>query len=292
VCETPVYEFGVMGNTGTVEHTCDASTGLTAARYEYSPFGETLRSSGEMAQANPFRFSTKYVDSETGLIYYGYRYYVPETGRWSGRDPIDERGGMNLYCILRNDSLNQVDPDGHASWSPTAMDFGDGFYWFEQGYWLFGGRPDWDTTMPPGAGATVLKALEVKMNLVPCTDSTGCYKLQLNYAYGAAWMWYTIWFSYNHEIQHVGIWHKRYRKLKDYAHSVERCYKTEEEANCWKDCAENKARRLHGARGLLENYGMDSITSGSAYAAAVADEANATAEFTTAEATCNAKVTP
>ena len=37
--------------------------------------------------------STKYTDSETGLLYYGYRYYQPESGRWSSRDPIGEVGG-------------------------------------------------------------------------------------------------------------------------------------------------------------------------------------------------------
>ena len=36
--------------------------------------------------------STKYTDSETGLLYYGYRYYLPETGRWVSRDPLGEFG--------------------------------------------------------------------------------------------------------------------------------------------------------------------------------------------------------
>ena len=227
----------------------------------------------------------------SGVRFYGYRYYHPETGRWVNRDPIGEAGGANLYCTLKNNCPNWIDPDGRAPWSPSVTDYGDGFYSFEQGYWLFGGRPYWDPSTV-GSGATVLKVLDVQMMIVPCTDGTGCHKLQLNYAYGATWMWYTIWFSYNHEIQHVGLWHKRYIKLKNYAHSVERCYKTNEEANCWKDCAENKARNLHGTRGLLENYGFDGISSGSAYASAVSAEASATAEFINAEATCTAMATP
>jgi len=60
------------------------------AEYEYGPFGEALRATGAMAQLNPFRFSTKYQDSETGLLYYGYRYYQPATGRWISRDPLGE----------------------------------------------------------------------------------------------------------------------------------------------------------------------------------------------------------
>jgi len=44
-----------------------------------------------------------------GLRYYGYRYYDPLTGRWPSRDPIGERGGINLYGFVWNDGLNKVD---------------------------------------------------------------------------------------------------------------------------------------------------------------------------------------
>jgi len=80
-----------------------------AARYEYGPFGELIRATGPMAKVNPFRFSTKYQDEETGLVYYGYRYYDPGTGRWLSRDPIDEAGGLNLYGMVGNDPLNRID---------------------------------------------------------------------------------------------------------------------------------------------------------------------------------------
>ena len=38
--------------------------------FEYGPFGEVLRATGPLAKANPFRFSTKYQDDETDLLYY------------------------------------------------------------------------------------------------------------------------------------------------------------------------------------------------------------------------------
>jgi len=47
------------------------------------PLGELLRATGVMAAVNPFRFSTKFQDDETGLLYYGHRYYEPGTGRWN-----------------------------------------------------------------------------------------------------------------------------------------------------------------------------------------------------------------
>jgi len=89
-----------------------AADGSVAARYEYGPFGELIRATGPMAKTNPFRFSTKYQDEETGLVYYGYRYYDPGTGRWLSRDPLGEEGGMNLYSAMRSNPDNWVDPLG------------------------------------------------------------------------------------------------------------------------------------------------------------------------------------
>ena len=61
------------------------------------------------------RFSTKYYDAETGLYYYGYRFYSPALMRWLNRDPIEEDGGVNLYCFCINDTLSHVDVFGQAS---------------------------------------------------------------------------------------------------------------------------------------------------------------------------------
>jgi RHS repeat-associated protein len=86
--------------------------GSIAAQYEYSPFGQQIRATGPMAKANPFRYSTKFQDDESGLSYYGYRYYSPSTGRWLSFDPAGEAGGLNLYGFVGNDPLNFIDPYG------------------------------------------------------------------------------------------------------------------------------------------------------------------------------------
>jgi len=80
------------------------------------PFGEVIRATGPLARANPFRFSTKYQDDETGLLYYGYRYYDPNTGRWLSRDPIEELGCINLYEFTRNSPAGFIDRDGRVIW--------------------------------------------------------------------------------------------------------------------------------------------------------------------------------
>jgi RHS repeat-associated protein len=43
------------------------------------------------------------------VTYYGYRYYDPVTGRWPSRDPIEEKGGLNLYGFVGNDGVNTID---------------------------------------------------------------------------------------------------------------------------------------------------------------------------------------
>ncbi|MDT9292998.1 MAG: RHS repeat-associated core domain-containing protein, partial [Limnospira sp. PMC 1295.21] len=96
----------VMGYTKTDES--------AAAVFEYDPFGRTLKASGPLAAEFPHRFSTKYTESETGWLYYGFRYYDPETGRWPNRDPIEEEGGYNLYGFVGNDSIYSVDYLGLA----------------------------------------------------------------------------------------------------------------------------------------------------------------------------------
>ena len=77
--------------------------------FEYGPFGELIRATGEKKNDFNFRFSTKYEDTETGLLYYGYRYYNAETGRWLSRDPTGELGGINLHAMVRNSPVNRID---------------------------------------------------------------------------------------------------------------------------------------------------------------------------------------
>jgi len=67
------------------------------------------RASGTIPNRFAFRFSSEYHDSETGLVYYNYRYYSPELGRWLSRDPIGENGGYNLYAMVGNDPVNYWD---------------------------------------------------------------------------------------------------------------------------------------------------------------------------------------
>ena len=77
------------------------TNGIVVAHREYDPFGNTIVATGPMVNDFSFWFSTKYLDQETGLYYYGYRYYSPGMGRWLARDPIGDWANiLNLSSCL------------------------------------------------------------------------------------------------------------------------------------------------------------------------------------------------
>ena len=84
------------------------------ALYRYDPFGNTISSSGPLASANVYRFSSKEIHAGTGMYYYGYRFYDPSVQRWINRDPIEENGGFNLYNFVFNDPIDWADYSGLA----------------------------------------------------------------------------------------------------------------------------------------------------------------------------------
>ena len=102
-----------------------ATAGYLNLFHEYGPFGESLSKRGVMDSFGhncPFQFSTKWTDEETGLIYYGHRYYDPKHGRWLSRDPIGEAGGVNLYGFVGNDGVNRWDYLGQKAKVETKVD--------------------------------------------------------------------------------------------------------------------------------------------------------------------------
>jgi RHS repeat-associated protein len=105
------YSYVHDGN-GNVIGLINMADGSIAAHYQYGPFGELLRATGPLATMNHFCFATKYRDSETGLYYYGYRYYEPSTGKWLSSDPIAETGGLNLNSLNGNNPINTFDALG------------------------------------------------------------------------------------------------------------------------------------------------------------------------------------
>jgi len=126
LCSTLVNDISTSNNyypaydgNGNISAWLD-STGTLLTRMDYSPFGQLVAQYKYTSTASatlsrlPFGFSTKYTDKETGLLYYGHRYYDSVTGRWPSRDTIGEEGGINLYGFEGNDGVDWIDPTGLA----------------------------------------------------------------------------------------------------------------------------------------------------------------------------------
>jgi RHS repeat-associated protein len=127
----PAYD----GN-GNVMALVKASDESIAARYEYGPFGETLVAQ-ESGISNPFRFSTKFQDGESGLYYYGIRFYDPVTGGWPSRDRIGEDGGANLYGFLNNNAIVRFDILGMVGYGGYSWTYGEWGEWRQMhGHWV------------------------------------------------------------------------------------------------------------------------------------------------------------
>jgi len=102
---------------------CDGNGNITclintnqgvAARYLYDPFGNILSQSGQLADANLYRFSGKETHVNSGIAYYLYRFYDPNLQRWLNRDPAGERAGYNLYVCVLNNPIGCIDALGLA----------------------------------------------------------------------------------------------------------------------------------------------------------------------------------
>ncbi len=86
-----VYFYDANGNVGQLvdwSHDPNDPAGAIVAKYEYEPYGgltldlDDPNQVGSYGAENPFRFSTKWFDAETGFGYWGERYDWPELGRW------------------------------------------------------------------------------------------------------------------------------------------------------------------------------------------------------------------
>ena len=98
--------FPTYDGNGNITAWVNAS-GTVVARQRYDAYGNIIEQT-DTAPSN-YGFSTKPMEKVTGLLYYGYRYYDPLTGRWPSRDPIEEKGGTNMYGFVGNFAVKSWD---------------------------------------------------------------------------------------------------------------------------------------------------------------------------------------
>jgi RHS repeat-associated protein len=103
-----------------------AANGVAELSGQSLPFGDALACSGSAADATPLHFTGKERDQESGLDYFGARYYASSMGRFMSPDwatkpypvpysKLDNPQTLNLYAYVGNNPMNRFDPDGHYS---------------------------------------------------------------------------------------------------------------------------------------------------------------------------------
>ena len=102
---------------------------------EYVPFGEVFIEERNSVWNTPYLFNAKEFDEETGMYYYGARYYEPRLSLWMSTDPMSEKYfSLSAYSYCFNNPISVIDPDGlQGTKSPYIYNMDDPYsnpYWY------------------------------------------------------------------------------------------------------------------------------------------------------------------
>ncbi len=103
---TSYYEQDGLGSVSSLSN----SAGALANTYTYDSYGKLLASTGTLA--NPFQYTGRELDPETGAYYYRARYYDQTVGRFMSEDPDGFDASINFYGYVDNDPADWTDPTG------------------------------------------------------------------------------------------------------------------------------------------------------------------------------------
>ncbi len=99
------YEEDGVGSVTSLS----SSTGTILNSYTYDTFGNSTLNGSFV---NPYRYTARDYDSETGLQYSRARYFDSQTGRFLSEDPIGFDAGIDFYAYVANNPVNSADPLG------------------------------------------------------------------------------------------------------------------------------------------------------------------------------------
>lgn len=109
-------EYFHTNHQGSIIAMTDSSGAKVEGPYVYDPYGNCFSGGSACSSSGePYRFTGRRLDPETGLYYYRARYYWPIGGRFMQVDPVGYDADINLYAYLNNDALNGRDPSGAAA---------------------------------------------------------------------------------------------------------------------------------------------------------------------------------
>lgn len=196
--------------------------GKLAQDYQYDSFGNLHDQMNRVKQ--PYTYTGREWDRETGLYYYRARYYDAQVGRFISEDPIGFEGGVNQFSYALNNPLRLIDPFGRNAGDVCTnitmkrknirLIGGDryGHWWVEMGaesygWWpkypvsiidtfrgvagelngqtSFGGTP----TRDPHHGDAALETFNPKLTSdCSCNEAVKCIRSFAN-SYSGSWSW-------------------------------------------------------------------------------------------------------
>lgn len=171
---------------GSTSYVTDAN-GEVSQHVEYVPFGEVFIEERNNTWNTPYLFNAKELDEETGLYYYGARYYDPRTSLWLSTDPMELKyPNVSTYVYCGNNPINRVDVDGKfwdVVWDlgNIVYDVGAATYYHIIGnhdtakeYWCHAGVDLVAATLPfvPAGASKIAKGADEVVEVVNNTTKT------------------------------------------------------------------------------------------------------------------------
>jgi RHS repeat-associated protein len=163
---TSYYQQDGLGSVTSLSSTTGTLGNNT---YTYDSYGNTTTSA---TVANPFRYTGREFDAETGIYYYRARYYDQGVGRFLNEDPIEFGGGINFYPYALNSPVNLRDPRGKSA-GAAALPIAEGL----GGAICFGSGVCETAIVVGGAVAGLAATGYLILELVkrpPCDNSNNC----------------------------------------------------------------------------------------------------------------------
>jgi RHS repeat-associated protein len=115
---TSYYNVDGLGSVTSLAN----GSGTLTQTYTYDSFGKVTGSSGSLV--NPFQYTGREADAETGLYYYRARYYDPSAGRFLSEDESQFAESSNFYSYVGNDPTNLIDDTGFRAKKPDNLPLG------------------------------------------------------------------------------------------------------------------------------------------------------------------------
>ena len=113
----PLYRFQYSNHLGSASLEMDELADFISYE-EFFSYGNTSFHSVDSQREVPvkrYRYTGKERDTETGLDYYGARYYASWLGRWCSCDPAGFADGLNSFISMQNNPIRYFDPTGEES---------------------------------------------------------------------------------------------------------------------------------------------------------------------------------